>query len=44
MPEGLAYVDSWVSDEFDRCFQLMEWDDRSLIDVWTRSWEGLATF
>ncbi len=44
LPEDLAYVDSWVSDEFDRCFQLMECDDRSLIDVWTRSWEGLATF
>ena len=44
LPEDLAYVDSWVSDEVDRCFQLMECDDRSLIDVWTRSWEGLATF
>ena len=28
----------------DRCFQLMECDDRSLVDVWMRSWEDLATF
>ncbi len=44
LPEGLAYLDSWVSAEMDRCFQLMECDDKSLIDGWTRSWEDLATF
>lgn len=23
MPEGLQYIDSWVEDNYDRCFQLM---------------------
>ncbi len=27
MPDGLKYVGSWVEDNFDRCFQLMECDD-----------------
>ena len=27
-PEGLTYVGSWIEPNFDRCFQLMECDDR----------------
>ena len=26
-PEGLRYVDSWVTDDFRRCFQIMECGD-----------------
>ncbi|MDJ0570397.1 MAG: DUF3303 family protein [Pleurocapsa sp. MO_192.B19] len=29
MPEGLKYLDSWISADFNRCFQLMECDDPS---------------
>jgi hypothetical protein len=28
LPEGLAYVGSWVEDTFDRCFQVMECEVR----------------
>jgi len=31
MPDGLAYVDSWVEANLGRCFQLMECDDTALI-------------
>jgi hypothetical protein len=34
MPEGLKYVDSWIEANFDRCFQLMECDDISLLQWW----------
>ena len=27
LPDGLVYVDSWVDERLDRCFQLMETDD-----------------
>jgi Protein of unknown function (DUF3303) len=46
LPEGLRYVDSWVveSDELDRCFQLMDTDDPSLLDRWRERWSDLAEF
>ena len=27
-PEGLTYLSSWVDEKLERCFQLMETDDR----------------
>jgi Protein of unknown function (DUF3303) len=44
MPEGLTYVGSWVEDNFDRCFQLMECDDPHLFQQWLVHWEDLADF
>ena len=46
LPEGLRYVDSWVVDDdnLDRCFQLMETDDPSLLDRWRERWSDLAEF
>ena len=43
-PEGLRYVASWVTDDFRRCFQVMETDDRQLLDQWTARWSDLAEF
>ena len=33
-PEGLRYAGSWVKTNFERCFQLMECDDASLLEQW----------
>ena len=44
LPDGLVYVDSWVDERLDRCFQLMETDDPSLFDEWTAQWADLADF
>jgi hypothetical protein len=44
MPEGLKYVESWVEESFDRCFQLMECDDPSLLQQWIARWEDLVEF
>ena len=41
-PEGLRYVASWVTDDFRRCFQVMECDDASLLQQWVLHWAGLA--
>jgi hypothetical protein len=43
-PEGLRYVSSWVSDDFRRCFQLMECDDPALLARWMARWEDLVEF
>ena len=44
LPEGLEYIDSWVSDDLHRCWQLMETDDPSLFDQWISRWDDLADF
>lgn len=44
LPEGLDYVASWTSNGFDRCFQLMECDDQSLLKQWIERWEDLVEF
>jgi Protein of unknown function (DUF3303) len=43
-PEGLQYVSSWVDEELERCFQLMETDDRKLIDEWIANWSDIVDF
>ncbi len=43
-PEGLTYVDSWISADFARCFQLMECDDVTLLQEWIAGWGDLVEF
>ena len=43
-PDGLRYVASWVSDDLTRCFQIMECDDRRLLDEWMAQWEDIVDF
>src|SRR5712692_9683060 len=44
LPEGLKYLGSWVEDNFDRCFQLMECDDPHLFEQWLVHWQDLGDF
>jgi hypothetical protein len=44
MPEGLTYIDSWIADDFSRCFQLMECDDQKLFHQWIAQWSDLMEF
>src|SRR6267142_1134877 len=41
-PEGLRYVSSWVDDNLERCYQLMETHDRMLLDEWMANWSDLV--
>jgi hypothetical protein len=43
-PEGLQYLSSWVDDGLERCFQLMETDDRKLLDEWIANWSDIVEF
>jgi len=43
-PEGLRYVTSWVSQDLTRCYQVMECDDRALLDQWVAAWHDLVEF
>lgn len=43
-PDGLTYVSSWVTNDYTRCYQVMETDDRALIDQWISNWSDLVDF
>ena len=43
-PEGLRYVNSWVTDDLTRCYQVMECDHRELLDEWIAAWADLVDF
>ena len=43
-PDGLTYVSSWVTDDYARCYQVMETDDRALLDQWIANWSDLVDF
>jgi hypothetical protein len=44
LPDGLVYVDSWIDESLERCFQLMETDDAALFDEWIADWSDLGEF
>jgi len=43
-PEGLRYLASWVTQDFRRCYQVMECEDHELLERWMARWQDLAEF
>lgn len=43
-PDGLRYVSSWVDEPLARCWQVMETDDRALLDAWIANWSDIVDF
>jgi hypothetical protein len=43
-PEGLRYVASWVSEDFTRCWQIMECEDPALLAEWMGAWRDIVEF
>ena len=33
-PDGLRYVNSWVTSDLQSCYQVIECDDRRLLEAW----------
>ena len=44
MPDGVEFVGSWVETNLDRCFQLMESPDTTLLEQWAAHWADLVEF
>lgn len=44
LPEGLTYLDSWLSRADDTCFQLMETEHPETFDKWIARWDDLVEF
>jgi hypothetical protein len=43
-PDGLRYVASWVTEDYRRCFQVMECEDPALLEQWMSAWRDLTEF
>ncbi len=43
-PDGLTYVSSWVDETLSVCYQVMECDDRGLLDQWIANWSDIVEF
>lgn len=44
MPDGLAFVSSWVAADLTRCFQVIECNDVTLLQRWVGEWSDLIDF
>jgi Protein of unknown function (DUF3303) len=43
-PAGVTYVASWVTPDLTTCYQVMESEDRGLLDRWMAGWSDLVDF
>ena len=43
-PDGLTYVNSWVTSDLTRCYQVMECEDRTLLEQWLAAWQDIVEF
>ena len=44
LPDGLYYLDSWLSNDRTKCFQLMEAEKFELMEEWIAKWDDLIEF
>ena len=43
-PEGLIYISSWVDTGLTCCYQVMETENRALLDEWIARWSDIVDF
>ena len=44
IPDGLHFVNSWVSETLTTCYQVMETNDINLLHEWISHWNDLVDF
>jgi Protein of unknown function (DUF3303) len=44
LPDGLKYVASWVTVDLTTCYQLMECEERALLEQWIARGSDLVDF
>jgi len=43
-PPGLEYIASWVTEDLSTCYQVMQTEDRALLEQWMTNWRDLVDF
>jgi len=44
LPDGVDYIDSWINENVEICYQLMESESLEKIHEWIQNWNDLADF
>ena len=44
MPEGVSYVNSWVSEDGNTCYQINEAQNEELLYEWSSNWNDVTDF
>ena len=43
-PPDVSYVNSWVTQDWEVCYQIMEAPHREALDAWIEHWNDLVDF
>ena len=44
IPKGVKFVDSWIDEKVENCYQLMQSDSEEGLQKWISEWEDLTEF
>ena len=44
MPDGVKYINSWVTKDMNKCYQVMESMTEGKIREWINNWDDLSDF
>ena len=44
MPDGVSYIDSWITKVMTTCYQVMEGISKERIQEWISNWDDLSEF
>lgn len=44
LPEGVVYVQSWIDERVEICYQIMESDSKEKLWEWVNHWKDFADF
>jgi hypothetical protein len=44
LPEGVSYINSWINEPINICYQVLETDSSEKIDQWIGYWNDFADF
>lgn len=44
LPDGVYYIDSWIDEKVEVCYQLMESENLDQLEQWINCWTDLADF
>ena len=44
LPEGVHYVNSWVDENVNTCYQVMESESMEKLQEWIKNWNDLVDF
>ncbi len=44
LPKGVTYINSWIDESVETCYQIMESESLEKLQEWIANWNDLADF